>query len=85
MAENGVIGPFKDSLAPDYEGWEAALKELVRSRSEYDPVDMYCLRDRVKAKYHQPYFPEKEIVSRQADGSGTAGSAASGLGRGRRA
>ena len=51
---------FKDSLAPDYEGWEAALKELVRSRSEYDLVDMYCLRDKVKAKYHQPYFPEKE-------------------------
>lgn len=51
---------FKDSLAPDYEGWEAALKELVRSRTEYDPVEMYCLRDRVKAKYHQPYFPEKE-------------------------
>jgi len=51
---------FKESLAPDYEGWEDALKELVRSRSQYDPVDMYCLRDRVKANYHQPYFPEKE-------------------------
>jgi hypothetical protein len=21
---------------------------------------MYCLRDKVKAKYNQPYFPEKE-------------------------
>jgi HD superfamily phosphohydrolase len=51
---------FRDSLAPDYEGWEDALNELVRSRPEYDPVDMYCLRDKVKAKYHQPYFPEKE-------------------------
>ncbi|MHC5539775.1 HD domain-containing protein [Singulisphaera rosea] len=51
---------FKDPLAPDCDGWEAALKALVRSRSEYDPVEMFCLRDRVKAKYHQPYFPEKE-------------------------
>lgn len=51
---------FNDSLAPDYDAWEAALKDLVRSRSEYEPVDMYCLQDRVKAKYHQPYFPEKE-------------------------
>jgi uncharacterized protein len=26
----------------------------------YDPPEMYCLKDCVKAKYNQPYFPEKE-------------------------
>ena len=51
---------FKDSLAPDYEGWEAELSELVVGKSEYATPGMYCLRDKVKAKYNQPYFPEKE-------------------------
>jgi hypothetical protein len=51
---------FKESLAPNYEGWESALKSLVGSRVEHDPPEMYCLVDRVKAKYNQPYFPEKE-------------------------
>lgn len=30
------------------------------SRVEYDPPQVYCLVDRVQAKYYQPYFPEKE-------------------------
>lgn len=51
---------FEGALAPDYEGWENALKGLVGSRLEYDPPEMYCLVDRVKAKYNQPYLPEKE-------------------------
>ncbi|QEH35276.1 HD domain protein [Aquisphaera giovannonii] len=51
---------FRGALAPDYEGCKAALMELVGSRAEYDPPEMYCLEDRVKAKYNQPYFPEKE-------------------------
>ncbi len=51
---------FKESLAPDYEGWENALRSLVGQRVQYDPPEMYCLVDRVKAKYNQPYFPEKE-------------------------
>ena len=51
---------FNESLAPDYEGWENALRSLVGKRVQYDPPEMYCLVDRVKAKYNQPYFPEKE-------------------------
>lgn len=51
---------FQGELAPDYEGWGEALRQLVASRVEYDPPEAYCLMDRVKAKYYQPYFPEKE-------------------------
>jgi uncharacterized protein len=52
--------PAKDGLAPSYDAWEEALSRLVRKRVEYDPPEMYCLKDKVKAKYNQPYFPEKE-------------------------
>jgi HD superfamily phosphohydrolase len=51
---------FEDDLTPDYEGWGEELLRLVASRVEYDPPEMYCLVDRVKAEYNQPYFPEKE-------------------------
>ena len=30
------------------------------TRVEYDPPEMYCLADRLEAKYYQPYLPEKE-------------------------
>lgn len=39
--------------------WEEALRKIVAAEG-YDPVEMYCLRDTLKAKYYQPYFPEKE-------------------------
>ncbi len=52
--------PAKVGLAPNYDEWEAALLNLVRSKIEYEPPEMYCLKDAVKAKYHRPYFPEKE-------------------------
>ena len=52
--------PPKDGLAPSYDAWENALLDLVKAKVAYDPPDMYCLSDRVKAKYNQPYFPEKE-------------------------
>jgi HD superfamily phosphohydrolase len=51
---------FADPLDRDYTGWEDDLNQLVGGKVEYSPPDMYWLRDRVKAKYHQPYFPEKE-------------------------
>jgi HD superfamily phosphohydrolase len=50
----------ENELAPNYEAWEAELLALVGSRVEYDPPEMFCLRDNLKGKYHQPYFPEKE-------------------------
>jgi uncharacterized protein len=51
---------FEGDLAPRFDEWEAALLELVGRRPEFSPPEMYCLADRIKAKYHQPYFPEKE-------------------------
>lgn len=52
--------PAQDDLAQTNEAWERALLDLVKTRSEYAPPEMYCLKDEVKAKYNQPYFPEKE-------------------------
>ena len=46
-------------LAPD-PSWEDALRALVATKVEYSPTEMYCLVDRLKGKYNQPYFPEKE-------------------------
>ena len=48
------------ALDVDLSNWEVALSELVEKNSSYRPVSMYCLKDRVKPKYNQPYFPEKE-------------------------
>jgi hypothetical protein len=39
--------------------WHAALCSFVIAEG-YEPVELYCLRDDVKPKYRQPYFPEKE-------------------------
>lgn len=47
-------------LDADSQEWESQLLDLVKSHSEYDPPEMYCLRDNLKAKYGQPYFPERE-------------------------
>lgn len=52
--------PIKNDLAPNFDAWEKALLDLVKSKAEYAPPEMYCLKDEVKAKYNQPYFPEKE-------------------------
>jgi len=40
--------------------WEVALAALVGQRVEYQPAEMYCLKDNLKGKYSEPYFPEKE-------------------------
>jgi HD superfamily phosphohydrolase len=39
--------------------WKAALRKLVKSKG-YDPPELYCLEDSIKAKYNSPYLPEKE-------------------------
>jgi len=52
---------FDDPFAPDFEGWEAALLELVGDWvGPGVPAEMYCLRDQLNARYSQSYFPEKE-------------------------
>lgn len=52
--------PPKKGLMSSYDEWEQAILNLVKQHADYDPPEMYCLIDRVKAKYNQPYFPEKE-------------------------
>ena len=52
--------PHPDNeLTGTYTRWESALYEKLRGKG-YDCMDTHCLRDEVKAKYNQPYFPEKE-------------------------
>ncbi len=51
---------FGNPFAPDYKGWEDDLNALVASKVAYSPPDVYWLPDKVKAKYYQPYFPERE-------------------------
>jgi HD superfamily phosphohydrolase len=56
----------KDDLAPNHDAWERALLDLVKTKADYVPAEMYCLRDQVQAKYNQPYFPEKEADEQSA-------------------
>jgi HD superfamily phosphohydrolase len=51
--------PPDNELAGTYTRWETALHEKLREKG-YDCTEVHCLKDQVKAKYHQPYFPEKE-------------------------
>lgn len=51
--------PLSNDLDAGYEKWEEALQETVR-KSGFGNTDIYCLRDQLKGKYNQPYFPEKE-------------------------
>lgn len=55
----------KNDLADGYEEWENALKKTVRNAG-HDLPESYCLRDRLKGKYNQPYFPEKESDEQSA-------------------
>ncbi len=48
-----------ESVLPDYKSWEDALHELLRKSGYRIPI-LYCLKDTVKGKYNQPYFPEKQ-------------------------
>lgn len=53
-----------DDLEQDYDAWEEKLKDVVK-KAGYDP-NIYVLRDTLKAKYNQPYFPEKESNEQSA-------------------
>ena len=44
----------------DLSGFDDALRKLVEANAAYRPTQLYCLKDTVKPKYNQPYFPEKE-------------------------
>ena len=51
---------YSAGLTMTNDPWEEALRGLVSKSKEYDPPDMYLLKDELKGKYNQPYFPEKE-------------------------
>ncbi len=58
--------PPPDPLEADNFGeWEPELHKLLISRG-YDTPEMYCLADRVKGKYRQPYREEKEPENQSA-------------------
>jgi HD superfamily phosphohydrolase len=52
--------PLDDPLSQNIQKWHDALLDLVRTRLEYNPPEMYCLKDKLRAKYTEPYYPEKE-------------------------
>ncbi|MBN1511378.1 MAG: HD domain-containing protein [Phycisphaerae bacterium] len=54
-----------NDLDDGHKAWEEALKEKVK-KAGYEEPDLYCLRDTLKAKYCQPYFPEKESDEQSA-------------------
>ncbi len=56
---------FEAGLDDRAEEWLEALCQVVK-RAGYEPVEAYCLLDTLKAKYHQPYFPEKESDEQSA-------------------
>jgi HD superfamily phosphohydrolase len=47
-------------FSADLNDFENALLMLVERDSSFQPGKLYCLKDTVKPKYNQPYFPEKE-------------------------
>jgi HD superfamily phosphohydrolase len=48
------------SLDSDLTAWEAELSGFISKHKKFNPPEMYSLKDTVKPKYNQPYFPEKE-------------------------
>lgn len=58
--------PPPDPLEPDNFGeWEPELHTLLKQKGYGEPK-MYCLTDRVKGKYRQPYKEEKEPTAQSA-------------------
>lgn len=51
--------------ANDLGDWEPELHKLLKTKG-YETPEMYCLADRVKGKYRQPYREEKEAENQSA-------------------
>lgn len=56
-----LVNPLK---AGDFGDWEPELHRLLKAKG-YDP-SMYCLPDKVKGKYRQPYREEKDPENQSA-------------------
>ena len=57
--------PVNPLTTEDFGEWEPELHKLLR-KSGFDEPAMYCLSDRVKGKYRQPYREEKEPANQSA-------------------
>jgi uncharacterized protein len=61
-----VKPPPANPLTPnDFGDWEPELHKLLKNEGYQDPT-MYCLADKVKGKYRQPYREEKEAENQSA-------------------
>ncbi len=49
----------------DFGDWEPELHKMLKEKG-FDPPHMYCLADRVKGKYIQPYREEKDTENQSA-------------------
>lgn len=56
------VNPLKTD---DFGEWEPELHKLLKAKG-FDHPEMYCLKDRVKGKYRQPYWEEKEPKNQSA-------------------
>lgn len=56
------VNPLK---ADDFGEWDSELHKLLKAKGYADP-EMYCLADRVRGKYLQPYREEKDSESQSA-------------------
>lgn len=57
--------PVSALKTDDFGEWEPELFKLLKSKGYEEPA-MYCLADRVKGKYRQPYREEKETKNQSA-------------------
>lgn len=60
-----VSPPLDRELEPDYSEWEEQAKNILKQNG-FDDVKSYLLKDSLKGKYRQPYFPEKESDDQSA-------------------
>jgi hypothetical protein len=61
-----VKPPPANPLKPDdFGAWEEELHKLLKNKGYAEPA-MYCLADKVKGKYRQPYREEKEPENQSA-------------------
>jgi HD superfamily phosphohydrolase len=56
------VNPLKTD---DFGDWEPELHKLLKSKG-YEEAAMYCLADKVKGKYRQPYREEKDPENQSA-------------------
>jgi HD superfamily phosphohydrolase len=57
--------PKNPLVVQDFGDWETRLHDLAR-RKGFETPEMYCLADRVKGKYLQPYREEKDPEAQSA-------------------